>query len=56
MAKQINKKLYVYSVLKNSQPGNLTARIDFSPNKPLSAPDRISHFVEYRWNFHPGVP
>ena len=38
LAKQINKKVYVYSVLKNCQPGNLPARIDFSPNKPLSTP------------------
>ena len=28
----------MYSVLKNCQQGKLPARINFSPNKPLSTP------------------
>ena len=32
------KNVLIYSFLKNCQQGKLPARINFSPNKPLSTP------------------
>ena len=44
--------MYFYSVLKNCQPGNLPARIDFSPNKPLSTPDTTQLWYNYTKAFY----